>query len=76
MTEHGSTTMYNQGCRCEPCRAARGDYETQRRLGLKVDPEALRAILDDLFPFGLTADCPRARGTQNARTVAGARVLR
>ena len=45
MIDHGTTTKYSHGCRCTPCKHAYGDRTAQRRAGLKVDAEALRAVL-------------------------------
>ena len=67
MIDHGTTTKYSHGCRCTPCKHAYGDRTAQRRAGLKVDAEALRAVLEDLFPYGLTRECPRARRTKTTR---------
>jgi hypothetical protein len=44
---HG--TRHSHKCRCEECRKP------------KVDHEALRDLLLELFPDGLTEDCPVAR---------------
>ncbi len=29
--QHGSTALYNRGCRCEPCKHARAAYKKARR---------------------------------------------
>lgn len=57
---HGTHNAYvNHGCRCDDCRAASSKYR-RRRGPAPVDREALRDLLTELFPHGLTADCPAA----------------
>lgn len=36
--EHGTTTRYRRGCRCDPCRAAVARYTLGRRLAKKAMP--------------------------------------
>lgn len=31
VSEHGTRTRYNQGCRCQLCRAANAEYRRQQR---------------------------------------------
>jgi hypothetical protein len=55
---HGTMNAYNnRGCRCDACRAAK------RELRKPADPattshELLMEVLQDMFPLGLTDDCP------------------
>jgi cytidine deaminase len=61
---HGTVGGYtNHGCRCGECRAAMSEYLRRRRCGLSepVDREALKDLLHELFPDGLTDDCPARR---------------
>jgi hypothetical protein len=63
---HGTLTGYmNHGCRCEECRSAGRAYFQQRRARPQVDEDLLSDLLHELFPDGLTDDCParRARAT-------------
>jgi hypothetical protein len=58
---HGTWYAYlKRGCRCESCLdAAREHYFTP-----SVDHDFLSDLLNDLFPFGLTDDCPARRQQQ------------
>lgn len=64
---HGTLRSYWGGCRCEDCTQANRDYMreyTVRRRGgdlIEVDRDALSDLLAELFPLGLTEDCPAAR---------------
>lgn len=62
MAEHGTRSRYaNQRCRCEDCREAHAVAQRlYRRREIPVDP-AMRDLLNELFPFGLTNDCPLGR---------------
>lgn len=54
---HGTLTGYTtHGCRCDPCRQAMRAYHQSRKV--EVDREALRDVLLEMFPLGLTDDCP------------------
>jgi len=56
---HGTLAGYTHGrCRCEKCRRASRDYEFSRRSLRLFDREALRDLLLELAPDGLTDDCP------------------
>jgi hypothetical protein len=72
---HGSTTAYTGGCRCDECRAGWRDYCRDYRArrasarkaageSFELDParDELRDLLLELFPLGLTNDCPARRG--------------
>lgn len=58
---------YRSGCRCQDCRAEHAaymrEYMRSRRAKPAVDPEedfeSMRDLLTELFPDGLTDDCPR-----------------
>jgi hypothetical protein len=58
---HGTVKSYTDGCRCESCRAAKRRSRPPRRQPL-VDRHLLAEALQDLFPLGLTDDCPVRRG--------------
>jgi hypothetical protein len=61
--KHGTENAYkNRGCRCELCLAAR--REDRRAPG--VDHGLIADLLNELFPFGLTDDCPARRQQQAA----------
>jgi hypothetical protein len=55
--KHGTRYSYERGCRCRACKAANGERSSR----VQVDHEALRDLLLELFPDGLTEDCPVAR---------------
>jgi hypothetical protein len=73
--KHGTTYAYRtRRCRCELCREAHSasmrDYKARKRGGppalprgsyAKVDEEFLSDLLHELFPDGLTDDCPARR---------------
>lgn len=64
---HGTLTGYCvTKCRCDECRAAMRDYQRARRDGLEwhssdPDYEAMRDLLLELAPDGLTDDAPIRR---------------
>lgn len=69
--QHGTRTGYTYGYRCADCReAARVEEQNRARrrgvrprtAGVRTDEsfEALRDVLHELFPHGLTDDCPAA----------------
>lgn len=63
---HGTIGAYTSGkCRCDDCRRAMTDYHREHRGG-PADPtgwrEAFADLLHELFPNGLTDDCPARRG--------------
>jgi hypothetical protein len=68
---HGTTHAYSaRGCRCEACRAAhaaaqrafkarkRGEAVPERSPRDPISEELLSDLLHELFPDGLTDDCP------------------
>jgi hypothetical protein len=72
---HGTTYAYRKAaCRCEPCRAAHAKAQREwkeRKYGAPVpkrayntqaDQDFLADLLHELFPDGLTDDCPARRG--------------
>lgn len=76
MSEHGKLWTYNSGCRCDPCRDVASVYRKARRarcgpskprgekFNLDVEREALGDLLNELFPLGLTDDCPARKALQ------------
>lgn len=56
--QHGTTSRYTTGCRCTKCRQAARDYQRERRRIAEPDPDELSNLLHELFPLGLTDDCP------------------
>lgn len=68
---HGTLTGYaTDKCRCDDCRAASRSYQQARRTGSSFDPETTKLfsdLLHELFPDGLTDDCP-VRRAQRATT--------
>lgn len=58
---HGTLTGYTYGCRCDECKLAMREYHQRRCPPPSVDREALADLLQELFPKGLTDDCPAAR---------------
>jgi hypothetical protein len=69
---HGSASTYsNHGCRCDECRTAKREYDldyVRRKRALRkveVDRGLLGDLLDELFPYGLTDDCPAARSRRS-----------
>jgi hypothetical protein len=70
MSAHGTKRRYDTGCRCLDCGAANRTYqrtyrERQTRL-IAVNRPLLAEALNEMFPEGLTDDCPRARARQAA----------
>jgi hypothetical protein len=75
---HGTVYAYREGCRCEACRAAhaaaRRDYNERKRgepveargSYSKDDRDFLSDLLHELFPDGLTDDCPARRAKATA----------
>lgn len=67
MVEHGTVSGYaHHGCRCDACGSAMREYSRRRRYGddgveIYVDRDALSDLLHELFPLGLTDDCPARR---------------
>lgn len=69
-TQHGTVSGYRHGpCRCEACADAYRDYhrgyQRRRRAAVAGRPPggpdgALGELLHELFPHGLTDDCPDA----------------
>ena len=70
--KHGSVSSYSRlGCRCDECKSAwRAYYRAyyRKRNGGQIrerasadDRDALRDLLMELFPDGLTDDCPARR---------------
>jgi hypothetical protein len=63
---HGTTYRYRRGCRCDSCRAAQTramrDYRSTPRPPTVDYRSELADVLNDLFPDGLTDDCPARRG--------------
>lgn len=66
MIPHGTVSGYkNHRCRCDQCRRAASAYDSARTTRVVIqDREAFRELVDDLFPRGLTKDCPAARGSR------------
>lgn len=67
---HGTVGGYtNDGCRCVECTRAMREYNQRRMYGAggpaPVDRKALSDLLNELFPDGLTDDCPAARAKAN-----------
>jgi hypothetical protein len=59
--KHGTMYAYNKlGCRCDACKQARRDLYHGGRHGPQdaVATELLTEILQEMFPLGLTDDCP------------------
>jgi hypothetical protein len=63
--EHGTPYQYRRGCRCDECREANiramRDYRATPDPP-KIDRGQLSDLLNDLFPDGMTDDCPIRRG--------------
>lgn len=59
--KHGTTYSYRRGCRCEACRDANRRCHARWIGHVDVDREALRDLLAELCPDGLTDDCPARR---------------
>jgi hypothetical protein len=66
--KHGTLTGYTtHACRCEECRAAMRAYHVRRGAGpLEVDRDLICDLLHELFPDGLTDDCPARRAKATA----------
>jgi hypothetical protein len=75
---HGTLNAYNnRGCRCERCRTAKAEAQRSYKARKRGEPVCVRGPIDrlgedllsdllhELFPDGLTDDCParRARAT-------------
>lgn len=70
---HGTEYCYRRAkCRCVPCRAAAAAARRHRRATstrspwvrdsrAPIDRELLAEVLQEMFPFGLTDDCPARR---------------
>jgi hypothetical protein len=54
--------MYAHGCRCDTCRAAKRRSRRPTFERAPVDRALLREALQEMFPLGLTDDCPARRG--------------
>ena len=76
MARCGTNSGYTKGCRCVDCLAASRAYkrqyrnshrekinrrQRQRSQAVQVDRKLLGDLLHELFPYGLTDDCPAAR---------------
>jgi hypothetical protein len=68
--QHGTESGYSyHGCRCDECRAAWARSQRERRARRRGSPPtsyegpnpALSRLLDELFPDGLTDECPARR---------------
>jgi hypothetical protein len=62
---HGTNSGYAHGCRCTACTkpaVTTTGARYQRRKPLQVDRKLLSDLLQDMFPLGLTDDCPARRG--------------
>lgn len=64
---HGTPSGYSyHRCRCDVCRTAwrrknRAKYHERMGDVVKVDRDRLSDLLNELFPMGLTDDCPARR---------------
>jgi hypothetical protein len=69
MKPHGTPARYfHHGCRCDQCHKAACEYNRDRLgHGVKVDKAAMRDLLHELFPLGLTDDCPARQSLQQAQ---------
>jgi hypothetical protein len=64
--EHGTMNAYaNWRCRCDECRKAMREYARARRArarragrAVERDRDLVGDLLHELFPEGLTDDCP------------------
>lgn len=65
MAAHGSPQSYKDGCRCDECRWAMSRYNRDRPPSRR---DQLADALNELFPYGLTDDCPWAQGRLADRT--------
>lgn len=71
-TRHGTPAAYNKGCRCQPCRDAKAESRQRcrdrkhRPDTVPHDREALRDLLHDLFPDGMTSPEERRRHKEPA----------
>lgn len=79
---HGTLSAYNRhGCRCTACRAKKAAYDAERqktrpRAASTVNRSLLREALMEMFPMGLTDDCPvrrleKALAERSSSTTAG-----
>jgi hypothetical protein len=62
-SRHGTTSRYVKGCRCPECTQAITEYQRRRRQSTDradIDRHGLSDLLNELFPHGLTDDCPAA----------------
>ncbi len=56
---HGTITGYaTLRCRCTECKQAGRNYNAERRGNPIVDENRLSDLLHELFPDGLTDECP------------------
>ena len=58
-TPHGTLDGYtHHACRCPQCRQAMSHYHHTHNPTVVQDRTAMRNLLQELFPLGLTDDCP------------------
>jgi hypothetical protein len=57
---HGTNYGYTRGCRCDACVDALTGRGVPTYVPVLVDRDLLSDLLHELFPFGLTNDCPLA----------------
>jgi hypothetical protein len=64
MMTHGTVSAYHRGCRCKACEQAKRDQMSRngRTHTPAYDRKAIGEALQELFPLGLTNDCPARRG--------------
>jgi len=66
---HGTVNAYNHhGCRCSECRGAmrRAAHARNSRGMVVKDRHLMRDLLGELFPLGLTPDCPVRKANQGS----------
>lgn len=66
--KHGRSAYLHRGCRCDVCVGAARAYERDRKRTARergretaTPHQELADLLQELFPLGLTDDCPARR---------------